>query len=328
MKNEVNTIAFSVVTTCRNEIQSLPRWKMNILHQTRPPQEIVIVDAFSDDGTYEYLTEWRKTDGRVRVIQEKGPAAYGRNLGIRQASHEHILSTDLGVRLSRDWCEALLSPFEKDSNIEVVAGNTCIDQKTIKSVPARAEHYIENGGVAKLGFGHVPGNRSIAYKKSVWKQLNGLPEDLSFYADDAVFGRQILQQDLKISYAHRAMTYWSRPRRLNQFFKEQYNYGKGDGEAFIKTPKAFKWYLEGTMPEVFVPISHMFIQLFKKQLYQGMGRALIDFALFSLMTIPILFTGRAYHYAKGYIKGYAHGTENCLSCRNRLRRDLNGYSIN
>ena len=84
MKNEVHKIAFSVVTTCRNEIQSLPGWKMNILHQTRPPHEIVVVDAFSDDGTYEFLTEWRRIDSRVRVIQEKGPAAYGRNLAIRQ----------------------------------------------------------------------------------------------------------------------------------------------------------------------------------------------------------------------------------------------------
>lgn len=328
MKNDMKKIAFSIVTTCRNEIRSLPRWKMNILNQTRPPHEIVIVDAFSDDGTYEYLTEWSKTDSRVRIIQEKGAAAHGRNLAISQASNEHILSTDLGVRLSGDWCEALISPFEKDSSIEVVAGNTCIDKKTIKSIPARAEHYIENGGVAKLGFGHVPGNRSIAYKKSVWKELNGLPEDLTFYADDSVFGRQILQQNLKIVYAENAMTYWSRPQKLTHFFKEQYNYGKGDGEAFIKTPRAFKWYLEGKIPKALVPIFHMTIQSFKKQLYQGIGRALIDFDLFSSMVIPVLFIGRGYHFVKGYIEGYAYGEGNCFDCRNRLKRDLNGYSIN
>ena len=166
-------------------------------------------------------------------------------MAIRQASHEHVLSTDLGVRLSGDWCEALILPFESDPDIEVVAGNTCIDKKTIKSVFAQAEYFIENGGKTQFGLGHIPGNRSIAYKKEVWKKLDGLSEGLSFYADDSVFGCQILQQNLTISYAPKAMTYWFWPRRLNQFFKEQYNYGKGDDETFIKTLRAFKWYLEG-----------------------------------------------------------------------------------
>jgi len=35
-------------------------------------------------------------------------------------------------------------------------------------------------------------DRSVAYKKRVWRELGGLPEDLTFYADDSVFGRQML----------------------------------------------------------------------------------------------------------------------------------------
>jgi len=60
-------LKFSLVTTCRNEISSLPRWKNDLLAQTRQPDEIVIVDAFSDDGTAEMLLEWADQDARVVV---------------------------------------------------------------------------------------------------------------------------------------------------------------------------------------------------------------------------------------------------------------------
>jgi GT2 family glycosyltransferase len=201
-------IKFSLVTTCRNEVESLPRWKQDILGQTRPPDEIVIVDAFSDDGTAEMLFGWAENDGRVLVLQERGNAAHGRNLAIERAEHEHILSTDMGVRLCPVWCEELITPFEDDAEVDVVAGNTQIDAQAIKGAVARAEYYVENGGEPRLEPGFVPGNRSVAYTKKAWRQLGGLPEDLTFYADDSVFGRQMIQAGCRTAYAPKAMTYW------------------------------------------------------------------------------------------------------------------------
>ena len=63
----------------------------------------------------------------------------------------------------------------------------------------------------KLGAGFVPGNRSVAYTKKVWRELGGLPEDLTLYADDSVFGMQMIQAGYKMAYASRALVYWSRP---------------------------------------------------------------------------------------------------------------------
>jgi len=327
MKKMSRQIPFSIVTTCRNEMESLPRWKKDILAQSRPPGEIVVVDAFSDDGTFEFLTQWAQRDARVKIIQEKGMPAHGRNFAIQNAAHEHVLSTDLGVGLSKDWCQELIAPFENDPNLEVVAGNTCIDRETIHSPWARAEYWMENGGEPKHRSGHVPSNRSSAYKKSVWKRLRGLPEDLTFAADDAVYGRQILQEGLKIAFAPNAMTYWGRPNKAKLFFREQYVYGRGDGEAFIKTPLVFKWHLRGSVPALFVPLLHVGVQCLKLPFYKGLGKAVVNGDLPAFFTMPLLMGGRAFHYAKGYLQGHGHGQRYCLDCRSRLRRNFNGYSI-
>jgi len=323
----MNKLDFSLVTTCRNEMRSFDRWKQNVLEQTRQPSEIVIVDAYSDDGTAEKLFDWANTDKRVKVIQEKGAAAHGRNHAIKNTKHEIILSTDMGVRLSSNWCEELIKPFEADSSVEVVAGNTCIDKETVATAVARAEYYIENGGESKLGPGFIPGNRSVAYTKTIWTKLGGLPEDLTFYADDSVFGRQMVQANLKFAYAPQAMTYWARPKKMKHFFREQFVYGRGGGEAFIKTPRSFKLYKEGKLPLVFAPVVQSLIQFLKPQLFSGLKRAIKSGDVIAAIYVPVLIAGRSYHNAKGYIIGYNSGQVKSLDCRKRLKRDNLGYSI-
>ena len=323
----MHKIPFSLVTTCRNEIKSLPRWKQNIQDQTRQPDEIVIVDAFSDDGTFEYLTEWANSDARLKIIQKRGAAAYGRNIAIENTQFDHILSTDMGVRLAKVWCEKLIVPFEKDNSIDFVIGNTCIDVETVLSGAAKAELVLEDGGIPDPKVSKVPGNRSVAYKKYVWEKVGKLPEDLTFYADDSVFGRQLIQEGFKFVLAPDAMTYWGRPEKLKHFFHENFVYGKGDGEAFIKTPLAFKWYLKRRIPKFVVPFLNTLINFLKRGVYKAMGRAMKKKDLLSCCIIPVLVAGRTYHYAKGYIIGYDSGNKNCTECRSRLKRNKEGYSL-
>lgn len=313
-----HSMPFSLVTTCRNEIASLPRWKENILAQTRQPDEIVVVDAFSDDGTAELLADWAKADSRIVLIQEKGAAAHGRNVAIQRAKHEYVLSTDMGVRLAPVWCQELMAPFEKDASVEIVAGNTCIDKETVNSEVARAEYSMENGGEPRLGRGFVPGNRSVAYTKKVWRELGGLPEDLTFYADDSVFGRQMVDGGYKMAYAPRAMTYWGRPNNLRAFWKEQFNYGRGDGEAMIKVPCAYRWHEKGWLPKFLVPYMTA-IRFFQKRCRPAvLWRVLKDGGASALFMLPLLTLGQGYAFGTGFLIGERRGRTECRECRARV----------
>ncbi len=313
---------FTLVTTCLNEIKSLPAWQNDLSHQTRQPDEICIVDAESTDGTRDRLFEWAKNDPRVKVRIERCNVARGRNLAITMATYEHIVSTDMGVRLHPLWFEELIHPFEEDATVQVVAGSTQIDRQTVKSAAARAEYYIENGGEPTLGPGFVPGNRSMAYTKQVWQELGGLPEDLTMAADDSVFGRQIIQGEFPIAYSPRAMTYWARPQRLRQFWREQYVYGIGHGEADIKVPAAFRWYLKGYLPQGIVPLLTACRTVQKHVCTAAIWRALKRVDIVALLIMPILAFGNGYCLAKGHSVGYRQGEHKCTACRARLKRPL------
>ena len=311
---------YSLVTTCRNEMHSLACWRKNILEQTKQPDEIVIVDAFSDDGTAEELFSWAKNDLRVKIFQEKGAVAHGRNVAIEKASFEHIVSTDMGVRLVPEWFAELTAPFETDPDVELVLGNSCIDRDTLHTAVARAEFYIENGGFADPGPGVIGGNRSSAYLKKIWRECNGLPEDLTFCGDDSTFFRQMNEHGYKTAYAPGAMTLWGRPEKLKSFWKEAWNYGLGDGEAFIKEPWAFRQYRTKRLPWFMVLFINGTRVLQKKCTLAAFGRAFRKFDIPAILVMPVLAFGVGLKNIQGYRVGYNRGNTECLECRSRIKQ--------
>ncbi len=313
---------FSLVVTCYNEIRGLARWRQEIEAQTRPPDEIIIVDSESKDGTTKFLQGWASIDPRVKVIVQKCKPARGHNIGNEAAAYEHIVSTDMGVRIDPRWFEEIVKPFEQDPSIDVVAGNYCIDKGSLKTAVARAEYYIENGGFAQFGLNFVVGNRSVAYTKRVWREVGGLPEDLTQYADDSVFGRQILEGGYNVAFAPKAMVYWCRPPRLKQYWKECFNYGRGGGEAFIKTPFAFSLYRQGKLPAVLVPLLTGLRRVQTHFKWRAVNAALRNRDIVAVFYMPILLFGNGWSQAKGYLVGYTHGNTHCLNCRARLRLEV------
>ena len=317
----------SLVTTCLNEIGSLGRLRHDLEMQTRHPDEVVIVDAESSDGTVGALRKWARQDSRVTVIVEKCSVARGRNIAIAAARHKHILSTDLGVRLDSKWVEEMMRPFEDERAAEVVVGSYAVDRATVASAAARAEFYIDGDGVpflfdgagrAVLRNGVFPSNRSVAYLRRVWRELGGLPEDLTRAADDSVFGRQIMQGGYRVEYAPGAVVYWSRHRRLREFWKEQRIYGRGDGEAGIKMPAAFRLYRKRLVPRFIVPLL-VGLRTMTKQVKLGrLWRALYDGDVLACAYMPILSFGNGYAFGRGYIVGYEYGSEHCRDCRARV----------
>src|SRR5207244_861116 len=93
-----SNMQISLVIPVRNEEQSLPLLVESIRAQTRPPDEIILVDGGSTDGTVALAGALTAADPRFRVI-EAGDATpgRGRNVGIAAARHDWIALTDAGI---------------------------------------------------------------------------------------------------------------------------------------------------------------------------------------------------------------------------------------
>lgn len=81
----------SVIIPTLNERAYLPRLLQALAAQTRPPDEVIVADANSVDGTAELARQWG-----ARVVSGGMPAV-GRNAGARHAQGEVLLFLDADV---------------------------------------------------------------------------------------------------------------------------------------------------------------------------------------------------------------------------------------
>jgi len=225
----------SVIVTVLNEADNLPRLLDSLASQTRPPDEVVVCDGGSTDGTLSLL-EAREAEGRLplRVIRRPGTnISQGRNAAIEAAAGEVIAVTDAGVRLSPQWLEKIVAPFEevgtgKGVEAQAVAGFFLPDPQTPFETAMGATVLPELREIDPTHF--LPSSRSVAFRKSAWAAVGGYPEWLD-YCEDLIFDFRLRDRYGPFLFAPEAVVHF-RPRPgLRAFFVQYYRYARGDGKA-------------------------------------------------------------------------------------------------
>ncbi|MEM2778298.1 MAG: glycosyltransferase family A protein, partial [Candidatus Jordarchaeales archaeon] len=107
----------SVVILTRNSAATIRKCLESILHQTRKPDEIIIVDGSSVDGTLDIVKHFP-----VKIFSEPG-LGYGhaRNIGVQKAEGDIVFFIDADCYAEPDWIEKILPHF-KNSDIAAVTG--------------------------------------------------------------------------------------------------------------------------------------------------------------------------------------------------------------
>ena len=118
-------MAVAVVIPALNEEQTLPDLLSALLAQTTPPDEIIVVDADSTDGTARVIQEWGRNGHPVRYLKgRRGGCGIGRNIGIQDSKSEWIVILDCGMVPIPSWL-ATLEDTQRRTNAPAVFG-TCV----------------------------------------------------------------------------------------------------------------------------------------------------------------------------------------------------------
>lgn len=226
-------IKVSLIATCRNEASTLESWLDSLLQQERLPDEVVICDGGSTDGTLEILRQ-RAPAFPLPLIVLVAPGsniARGRNLAIQRAEHAVIACTDLGCRLEPGWLRLLIAPFELDNEIALCAGYYQVLYTNTISRLAADLFGVRLEAVQPQAF--LPSSRSLAFKKSLWERAGGYPEWLTDAGEDTLFDYQLKAQPANWAFVPEARVLWRAPDKPGKLLRTFARYARGDGETGI-----------------------------------------------------------------------------------------------
>lgn len=228
----------SVVMTVFNEADNIGTVILSLLGQSRPPDEIVIVDGGSTDGTPQVIEKLRRENSLacpVRCLERPGAnISQGRNAAIAAAAHDLIVVTDAGTRLVHDWLEKLIAPFARPS-VDVVAG-------FFRADPAPDSPFQIAMGATVLPVEDeikpatfLPSSRSVAFRRAAWQAAGGYPEWLD-YCEDLIFDLNLKKAGYRFDWQPAALALFAPRRSLKAFWQQYYRYARGDGKAdlFLK----------------------------------------------------------------------------------------------
>ena len=239
----------SLVLTVLNEAGSLPALLDSVAAQTRQPDEVVVCDGGSADGTPDLLRAERRFPVQV-IVSPGANISRGRNLAIAAAQHDIIACTDAGVRLDPGWLEHITQPFSiSDFGFSIESRERPIQNPQSKILnpawvagfflpdprPGNAFDVAMSATVLPLlddiePAQFLPSSRSVAFLKSAWQAVGGYPEWLD-YCEDLVFDFKLRAAAGVPAFAPGAIAHFRPRTSLRSFFKQYYLYARGDGKA-------------------------------------------------------------------------------------------------
>ncbi len=164
----------SVIIPTLNEIAYLPGLLAALAAQTDGPDEIIVADAGSTDGTVELAKSWG-----VKVVQG-GLPGIGRNAGARAATGDILLFFDADVLPPRDFIARTLEEFFQEGFDVATCFIAAVDQRPLDQIlSAGANLYFR---VIQPVSPHAPGF-CILSKRSIHEEMGGFDETLTLSED-------------------------------------------------------------------------------------------------------------------------------------------------
>jgi len=215
----------SLIATVLNADAHIGDFLASIAAQERAPDEIIVVDGGSTDGT---LGRLRAAGDAITLLEEPGAnIARGRNLAIAAASHDAIAVADADCAYGAGWLDALLAPLE--AGADVAMGWT---EPVIGS--------LLDACVASLGFplaarevdeaSFMPSARSVAFWREAIDAVGGYPEWLAI-GEDMWVNHRWRERGFAMRMAPEAVARWHPRGSLPEIWTQYVRYARGDGRA-------------------------------------------------------------------------------------------------
>lgn len=183
----------SVLIAVRNEEDNIPRCLKALSIQDYPVdlREFIVIDDNSTDRTAEIVNDFKDQIPGLMLIRAKPPTegvAPKKNAlitGINGSSGEVIITTDADCAPPPGWLNGIARLFEL--GVDAVVGYSPLEGKGMVGALVRFDGFINavtSAGTIGLGIPTSAVGRNLAYRRSVWQEINGFGQDVAGASGD------------------------------------------------------------------------------------------------------------------------------------------------
>jgi glycosyltransferase involved in cell wall biosynthesis len=215
-------VKVSLVATVKDAGPAIHGFLASVAAQTRAPDEVVVVDGGSTDGTLQVL---EKASGITLITEPGANISRGRNVAVRAAAHDVIAVTDADCALAPDWLERILEPLNAGASVVAgfyrPVGSNLVQRLTAAvSLPDREE----------VRPGWMPSSRSLAFRREAFDAVGGYPEWLTV-GEDMYFDHRLVEAGYQPVLALDAVAGWELRATLAATWRQYFRYAEGDALA-------------------------------------------------------------------------------------------------
>ncbi len=226
----------SILIPCHNEDKSIAKCIDSCLMQSRPADEIIVVDDGSTDSTAEILKSYGNKIIVKSIPVATGNKSHAQEYGLRFVTGDVFIATDGDSILDSDFVKYIEEDFTIYPNITAVAGyvrslkhnwlTACraFEYAVGQNLHKLAQHYI---GFLFVIPGAAGAFRTNTFFKYITFEHDTLTEDLDFTY-------RLHKLNLKIEYDRRAVVFTQDPASLHSYTNQMRRWFGGGWQCLIK----------------------------------------------------------------------------------------------
>lgn len=218
----------SVVVLTKNSASTVQKSIESVFQQTRQPDEVVVVDGDSGDGTLEVVKKYP-----VKLVTEPCLGfGHARNEGVKNASGDIVFFLDSDCYAEPNWIENALSHFDSNPETVGVTGQTRLWNN--ESGVARFLAYV--GGRMNMPierrFVKIAPTMNLALRRKAIDEVGGFDETLIRCEDTDLTYK--VSQNHPILYEPKAVIWFKGSPNLRVASRKCFRHFVGVGQLFAK----------------------------------------------------------------------------------------------
>jgi cellulose synthase/poly-beta-1,6-N-acetylglucosamine synthase-like glycosyltransferase len=233
--NTPNKLRISILIPAHNEERSIAACVESCLNQTRPADEIVVINDGSTDGTAAILESFSDKIRIVTIPTATGNKSYAQEHGLEFITGDVFITTDGDTILDKNFVKFIEQDF-RDENITAVAGYVR-SMKHNWLTACRAFDYAIGQNLHKLAQYYldflfvIPGAAGAFRTKDFLKYIKFDHDTLT---EDLDFTYRLHKMGLKVSYNRRAFVFTQDPVTLKAYINQMRRWFGGGWQCLIK----------------------------------------------------------------------------------------------